>query len=138
MLELMARSGMRVGEVLKLRPMDIEDRKAIIRDAKSGREAEAVFLPQNVADRLKTYLGKISDAEAMRWRTFALRCRSCAFRAAFFFSSFRIRFQSKRESDADVHPGNGHQSFIQEHERPLTGGSFLDKEFNPVGTCLAD
>ncbi len=30
MLELMARSGMRVGEVLKLRPMDIEDRKAII------------------------------------------------------------------------------------------------------------
>jgi site-specific recombinase XerD len=32
MLELMARSGMRVGEVLKLRPMDIEDCKAIIRD----------------------------------------------------------------------------------------------------------
>lgn len=56
MLELMARSGMRVGEVLKLTPRDIEDRKAIIRDPKSGKEAEAVFLPQNVADRLKTYI----------------------------------------------------------------------------------
>jgi integrase/recombinase XerD len=42
MLELMARGCMRVGEVLKLTPMDIEDRKAIIRDPKSGREAEAV------------------------------------------------------------------------------------------------
>jgi integrase len=58
MLELMARSGMRVGEVLKLRPMDIEDRKAIIRDPKSGRDAEAVFLPQKVADRLKSYVSE--------------------------------------------------------------------------------
>ena len=56
MLELMARSGMRVGEVLKLNPMDIDDRKAIIRDPKSGREAEAVFLPQKVADRLRRYI----------------------------------------------------------------------------------
>lgn len=39
MLELMARSGMRIGEVLKLTPKDIEDRKAIIRDPKSGNEA---------------------------------------------------------------------------------------------------
>jgi len=56
MLELMARSGMRVGEVLKLKPIDIEERKAIIRDAKSGREAEAVFLPQKVAERLRRYI----------------------------------------------------------------------------------
>ena len=39
MLELMARSGIRIGEILKLTPMDIDDRKAIIRDPKSGREA---------------------------------------------------------------------------------------------------
>jgi integrase/recombinase XerD len=56
MLELMARSGMRVGEVLKLKPIDIEDRKAIIRDPKSGKEAEAVFLPHKVADRLRRYI----------------------------------------------------------------------------------
>ena len=52
MLELMARGCMRVGEVLKLTPMDIEDRKVVIRDPKSGREAEVVFLPQKVIDRL--------------------------------------------------------------------------------------
>jgi integrase len=56
MPELMARSGMRVGEVLKLTPTDIEDRKAIIRNPKSGREAEAVYLPQKIADRLRRYI----------------------------------------------------------------------------------
>jgi integrase len=56
MLELMARSGMRVGEVLKLKPMDIDDRKAIIRDPKSGKETEVIFLPQKVAERLRTYI----------------------------------------------------------------------------------
>jgi integrase/recombinase XerD len=56
MLELMARTCMRVGEVLKLRPKDIEDRKATIRDPKSGKEAEVAFLPQKVADRLQKYV----------------------------------------------------------------------------------
>ena len=56
LLELMARSGMRVGEVLKLRPKDIEDRKAIIWNPKSGKEAEVAFLPQKVTDRLKNYI----------------------------------------------------------------------------------
>jgi integrase/recombinase XerD len=44
-LELMARACMRVCEVLKLRPKDIEDRKATIREPKSGKEAEVAFLP---------------------------------------------------------------------------------------------
>ena len=47
---------MRVGEVLNLAPRDIEERKIIIRDPKSGREAEVVFIPQKVADRLKEYI----------------------------------------------------------------------------------
>ena len=59
LLELMARACMRVGEVLKLRPKDIEDRKAIIRNPKSGKEAEAAFLPQKVADRLQKYISDI-------------------------------------------------------------------------------
>ena len=53
MLELMARTCMRIGEVLKLRPSDIENRKAMIRDPKSGKDVEVAFLPQKVADRLK-------------------------------------------------------------------------------------
>jgi len=56
MLELMARGGMRVGEVLKLTPNDILDRKLILNDTKSGKEQEIVFIPQKVADRLKEYV----------------------------------------------------------------------------------
>ena len=56
MLELMARAYMRVGDVLKLRPKNIEERKAIIRDPKSGKEVEIAFLPQKVSDRLQKYI----------------------------------------------------------------------------------
>jgi len=52
-LELMARGGMRIGEVLKLRLNDIQDRKLILREPKSGKEHEIVFIPQKVADRLR-------------------------------------------------------------------------------------
>jgi integrase/recombinase XerD len=65
MLELMARGGMRIGEVLKLTPNDIDDRKVCIRDPKSGKDSEVVFIPQKVAHRLKEYItGKgIKDDE---------------------------------------------------------------------------
>lgn len=56
MLELMARGGMRVGEVLKIRPMDIQDRKLTLAGPKSGKESEVVFIPKKVADRLKEYV----------------------------------------------------------------------------------
>jgi len=55
-LELMARGGMRIGEVLKLTSRDIQDRKLTLRDPKSGKEREHVFIPQKVADRLKEYI----------------------------------------------------------------------------------
>jgi integrase len=53
MLKLMARGAMRIGEVLKIRPRDVDSRKIILRAPKSGRESEVVFIPQKVADRLK-------------------------------------------------------------------------------------
>jgi len=56
MLELMARGGMRINDVLKLTPNDIEDRKLTLRSPKSGKEREIVFIPQKVADRLKEYI----------------------------------------------------------------------------------
>ncbi|MEA2109926.1 MAG: site-specific integrase [Pseudomonadota bacterium] len=55
-LELMARGGMRIGEVLKLTPRDIEDRKLIIQEPKSGRESEAVYLPRKLLRRLNDYV----------------------------------------------------------------------------------
>ena len=56
LLELMARGGMRIGEVLKIRPMDVDNRKIILHDPKSGKEAEMVYIPQKIADRLKEYI----------------------------------------------------------------------------------
>jgi integrase/recombinase XerD len=55
-LELMVRGGMRIGEVLKLTPEDVNERKLVLRDPKSGKERELVFLPQKVAERLKVYI----------------------------------------------------------------------------------
>lgn len=56
MLELMARAGMRIGEVLKLKPSDIHERRLTLRSPKSGREFEFIFIPQRLADRLKDYV----------------------------------------------------------------------------------
>jgi len=65
LLELMARGGMRVGEVLKLKARDVQDRKLVIHDPKSGKEHEIIFIPQKVADRLKEYIraNKINSHE---------------------------------------------------------------------------
>jgi integrase len=56
MLELMARGGMRVGEVLKLTALDVDDQKLTIRNPKSGKSTEVVFIPKKLADRLKDYV----------------------------------------------------------------------------------
>ena len=56
LVELMARGGLRVSEVLKLTLRDVEDQKLILRDPKSGKEQEVVFIPRKVADRLKEYI----------------------------------------------------------------------------------
>ena len=49
---------MRIGEVLKLTASDLQDRKLTLREPKSGREREVVFIPQKVADRLREYAEK--------------------------------------------------------------------------------
>ena len=66
----MERGGMRIGEVLKLRAMDVDERKLRVKNPKSGREFEVVFIPQKVADRLKLYLQK-SDLDSEQ-RVFSL------------------------------------------------------------------
>lgn len=55
-LELMARGGMRISEVLKLTPADINNRMLTLKEPKSGREQEFIFIPQRLADRLKDYV----------------------------------------------------------------------------------
>ena len=55
MLELMARAGMRIGEVLKLVLGDMDGQRLILQSPKSGREGEIVYLPKKLADRLHQY-----------------------------------------------------------------------------------
>jgi integrase len=55
MLELMARAGMRIGEVLKLLPGDFDGQRVMLRAPKSGRDGEIVYLPKKLADRLHQY-----------------------------------------------------------------------------------
>jgi len=52
----MARGGMRIGEVLKLRMMDVDDCKLFLVSPKSGRQNEVVYIPKKVAARLREYI----------------------------------------------------------------------------------
>ena len=72
MRELMARGGMRIGEVLKLRFKDLQDCKLILQQPKSGREHECVFIPQKVAGRLNMPL-KSARAQRIGFSRFHMK-----------------------------------------------------------------
>ena len=55
-LELMARGGMRISEVLGLKPTDIDGQKLLLHTPKSGREQEIVFIPNKLSGRLLNYV----------------------------------------------------------------------------------
>ena len=57
-LELQARCGLRIGELLELKVSDISDRKIIIREPKSGKESEVAFMPEQIAKRVDEYIKK--------------------------------------------------------------------------------
>ena len=61
MLELMARGGLRIGEVLNLRPKNCQGCKLILSDTKGGREIEVAFIPQKISDRFKDHIQNIPD-----------------------------------------------------------------------------
>lgn len=63
MLELMARGGMRIGEVLSLTPVDIQDSSLSIKKPKSGRAEETVYVPRKILLRLSEY-AKANDFDA--------------------------------------------------------------------------
>lgn len=55
-LELQARCGLRIGEVLNLRAANVTGRKLLIQEPKSGRDAEVAFMPEHIAARLTEYI----------------------------------------------------------------------------------
>ena len=52
-LELQARCGLRIGEVLGLRASDVNGRRLTLRRPKSGRDEESAFMPETLAGRLR-------------------------------------------------------------------------------------
>ena len=66
MLELQARAGMRIGEVLKLTPNDIDGVKVRIRNPKSGREQETVFITRRISERLRNHIRDLNIAPSER------------------------------------------------------------------------
>jgi integrase/recombinase XerD len=55
-LELQARCGLRIGEVLNLKASDVSGRKLMLQEPKSGREIEVAFMPEHIATRLAEYI----------------------------------------------------------------------------------
>ncbi|HPN94292.1 MAG: Tyrosine recombinase XerC [bacterium ADurb.Bin236] len=56
MIELMARSGMRIGEVLKMCPCDVEGRRITLEAPKSGKDIEYAYMTESTADRLGKHI----------------------------------------------------------------------------------
>lgn len=59
-LELMGRSGMRIGEVMNIRSADIDFDKAtiLIREPKSGRTGEKVYITKKLCGKLQSFIAK--------------------------------------------------------------------------------
>ena len=58
MLELQARCGLRIGEVLKLKCKNINGRKITLEEPKSGNKSEIAFMPEFLAERIQGYIQK--------------------------------------------------------------------------------
>jgi integrase len=55
-LELQARCGLRIGELLKIKVSDVSERKILLREPKSGKDTETAFMPEQIARRLSNYI----------------------------------------------------------------------------------
>jgi len=55
-LELQARCGLRIGELLKIKVSDVSDRTITMRNPKSDKETELAYMPENVSKKLTKYI----------------------------------------------------------------------------------
>ena len=55
-LELQARCGLRIGELLKIKVSDVSDRTITLREPKSGKESELAYMSENVSKKLAEYI----------------------------------------------------------------------------------
>ena len=55
-LELQARCGLRIGELLKIKVSDVSDRTITLREPKPGKDSEMAYMPENVSRKLADYV----------------------------------------------------------------------------------
>jgi integrase len=55
-LELQARCGLRIGELLNIKAQDGSERRLTIKEPKSGKDAEVAFMPEQIAKRMGDYI----------------------------------------------------------------------------------
>lgn len=55
-VELQARCGLRVGELLNLKVSDVSDRIITLREPKSGKDGERAFMPETLSRKLAEYI----------------------------------------------------------------------------------
>ena len=55
-LELQARCGLRIGELLNMKAQDVSERRLTIKEPKSGKEAVVAFMPEQIAKRMGDYI----------------------------------------------------------------------------------
>jgi integrase/recombinase XerD len=65
-LELQARCGLRIGELLKIKVSDVSDRTITLQEPKSGKEAEMAYMPENVSRKLAEYIKEKAFKEEER------------------------------------------------------------------------
>jgi integrase/recombinase XerD len=106
-LELMARGGMRIGEVLKLTPADVDERKLTLRDPKSRRGQEVVFIPQKLADRLKEYIREKEIKSEERIFPITYAAARAMVKKAGLLAGVHLRPHDLRRHAATFAPGQG-------------------------------
>jgi integrase len=92
-LELMARGGMRIGEVLGLIAMDIDYQKLIVRNPRRGEEFETVFIPKRLAVRQGLCQGKDAGTKS---RIFPIT-----------YSAVRVMVRKERSTAGQTSSGSG-------------------------------
>ncbi|HQO64681.1 MAG TPA: site-specific integrase [Syntrophorhabdus sp.] len=62
-VELQARCGLRIGELLNLSVSDVSDRTISLREPKSGKESERAYMPESLSRKLLEYIKEQSLEE---------------------------------------------------------------------------
>jgi len=55
-MELQARCGLRIGELLKIRVSDVAERTITLREPKSGKNAEIAYMPETISRKIAEYI----------------------------------------------------------------------------------